>query len=293
VYLAISTEGDLGGSNQGGFDVSLRKLDPAGNLVWTKQFGTSGDDRSRSLSTDPMGNVYTAGFTTGSLGGLNAGAYDAFVSKHDASGNFLWARQLGTSHDEGCCVLGNPDSNTVSVATDNLGNLYLGSFTKGSFGPASGAGEPFVAKYDATGNLHWIEQFAIGTSQVANSVSPDGLGNVYVSLLVRPTGNVIGGGPALIAKFRDDESVLPAGDFSGDGTVDAADYVAWRNGLGTRYSQADYDLWRANFGQAAGSATSHASAPETSTAAIALFALAPLVTLYRAQRSDLLAWKHM
>jgi gluconolactonase len=38
------------------------------------------------------------------------------------------------------------------------------------------------------------------------------------------------------------------GDFSGDGSVDATDYVVWRNGLGMTYTQADYDTWRANFG---------------------------------------------
>jgi hypothetical protein len=35
------------------------------------------------------------------------------------------------------------------------------------------------------------------------------------------------------------------GDFNNDGTVDAADYVAWRKTDGT---QAGYDVWRANFG---------------------------------------------
>jgi hypothetical protein len=44
-----------------------------------------------------------------------------------------------------------------------------------------------------------------------------------------------------------------AGDYNADGVVDAADYVAWRHGLGITYTQADYDLWRANFGQTAGS----------------------------------------
>jgi pimeloyl-ACP methyl ester carboxylesterase len=43
------------------------------------------------------------------------------------------------------------------------------------------------------------------------------------------------------------------GDFSGDGFVDAADYVVWRHGLGTSYTHDDYDLWRASFGQTAGS----------------------------------------
>ena len=38
------------------------------------------------------------------------------------------------------------------------------------------------------------------------------------------------------------------GDFNFDGTVDSADYVVWRNGLGTAYTQNDYGVWRAHFG---------------------------------------------
>jgi len=40
-----------------------------------------------------------------------------------------------------------------------------------------------------------------------------------------------------------------SGDFTGDGKVDAADYVVWRKGLGTLYSEGDYDVWRNNFGR--------------------------------------------
>ena len=35
------------------------------------------------------------------------------------------------------------------------------------------------------------------------------------------------------------------GDYNHNGIVDAADYVVWRKGLGTTYTQADYDVWRA------------------------------------------------
>jgi hypothetical protein len=31
--------------------------------------------------------------------------------------------------------------------------------------------------------------------------------------------------------------------------VNAADYVVWRNCLGTIYTQADYNTWRTNFGE--------------------------------------------
>jgi autotransporter-associated beta strand protein len=60
---------------------------------------------------------------------------------------------------------------------------------------------------------------------------------------------------------------LLAGDYNGNGTVDAADYVLWRDALGTNtqlqnegpgvtpgtVTQEDYTTWRANFGRTAGS----------------------------------------
>ena len=46
-------------------------------------------------------------------------------------------------------------------------------------------------------------------------------------------------------------TTLP-GDFNGDGAVDAADYVVWRKGLGTTYTQNDYGVWRAHFGASLG-----------------------------------------
>jgi hypothetical protein len=38
------------------------------------------------------------------------------------------------------------------------------------------------------------------------------------------------------------------GDFNHDGTVDTADYGVWRKGLGTTYTEDDYNAWHANFG---------------------------------------------
>jgi hypothetical protein len=42
------------------------------------------------------------------------------------------------------------------------------------------------------------------------------------------------------------------GDFNLDGTVDASDYIVWRKGFGTIYSQNDYNVWRSNFGSSLG-----------------------------------------
>ena len=55
------------------------------------------------------------------------------------------------------------------------------------------------------------------------------------------------------------------GDYNNDGTVDAADYIVWRKTGGT---QAEYDTWRANFGETLGSgagASMNSTVPEPAT----------------------------
>jgi fibronectin-binding autotransporter adhesin len=65
-------------------------------------------------------------------------------------------------------------------------------------------------------------------------------------------------------------SVNLTGDYNGNGVVDAADYVVWRKGLGTTYTQSDYDAWRAHFGQTASGAgaTTNTAVPEPATFAL-------------------------
>ncbi len=63
------------------------------------------------------------------------------------------------------------------------------------------------------------------------------------------------------------------GDYNHNGTVDAADYVVWRKGLGTIYTQSDYNVWRANFGQTTGSGVgtiTTAAVPEPTTLAMVI-----------------------
>jgi hypothetical protein len=67
-------------------------------------------------------------------------------------------------------------------------------------------------------------------------------------------------------------ATLP-GDFNSDGIVDAGDYVVWRKGLGTTYTQADYDVWLANFGASSGSGSvSNSIAPEPTSGWLLLWA---------------------
>jgi hypothetical protein len=60
----------------------------------------------------------------------------------------------------------------------------------------------------------------------------------------------------------------PSGDFNGNGVVDAADYVVWREGVAIANTPANYDLWRSSFGQtvpASGAGAESAAVPEAPT----------------------------
>ncbi|HEX4414875.1 MAG TPA: M64 family metallopeptidase [Lacipirellulaceae bacterium] len=73
------------------------------------------------------------------------------------------------------------------------------------------------------------------------------------------------------------------GDFNLNGVVDVADYVAWRNGLGTTYTAADYNTWRTHFGQEAGAGASAvtASVPEPTSAVLFVFGLLAVCSIRR------------
>jgi len=63
------------------------------------------------------------------------------------------------------------------------------------------------------------------------------------------------------------------GDFNRDGTVDAGDYVRWRNALNTSYQLSDYELWRDNYGRQMSTGTNNvnsATAPEPNLLALLL-----------------------
>ncbi len=97
IYLLGTTEGYLGqggGSNAGETDVFLIKMDPDGNELWRRQWGTSLTETSSQLAVDSQGNVVLVGNTYGTFDGSGP-TYDqdAFVIKVAPDGTELWLSQ--------------------------------------------------------------------------------------------------------------------------------------------------------------------------------------------------------
>ena len=80
IHVGGMTTGDLGGPNAGADDAFVAQFDSNGNLLDVDQFGTSGVDNAWGIDATLPDQVYVAGVTDGSLGGINAGSYDAFLS---------------------------------------------------------------------------------------------------------------------------------------------------------------------------------------------------------------------
>lgn len=171
VYVSGNTVGNLGGTHFGLTDSFVAKFSEAGNLLWTKQVGTSGNDFNGGVSADGLGNVYVAGSTSGVLDGTNSGSFDAFIQKLDASGNVQWSRQFGTEEGD----------DIRAISADQLGNIFIGGDTGASLAsPYLGTeGDAHISKFTANGDREWTRQIGTTTLDQLYTLTSDGLGNVY------------------------------------------------------------------------------------------------------------------
>lgn len=181
VYVVGHITTNSSGSNAD--DVFVRKYDNNGNLLWAHQFGGSSNtaDDGFAVSLDGLSNVYVTGWVIGSLPDIPASyGIDGFIIKYDTNGLEVWKRQIAS---DGLHLPGLLDDQPTSIATDGLGNVYVGGVTRGTLSGQTSAGsfDSFVRKYDSEGNEIWTRQF--GTSQPDNvlSVAVDGINRVYLA----------------------------------------------------------------------------------------------------------------
>jgi hypothetical protein len=213
-YVAGWTLGTLPGqSSAGTVDAFVRKYDPLGNELWTRQFGSWERDFARAVATDSAGNAYVVGETHGVLPGqASGGGYDAFVRKYDPAGNELWTRQAGGGGGEAAW----------DVAAGPGGDAYLVGTTAAAFpGQASAGGfDAFVARYSPDGSDVWTRQFGGPGGEGARGVALDPAGNVLVvgnTDLALPGERSAGGFDAFVAQYDAAGQELWTRQFGGEG----------------------------------------------------------------------------
>jgi hypothetical protein len=194
-YFAGTADFDPGAGTQnltsaGGTDIFLAKYDASGNYVWAQGMGGTGSDAGNALTVDASGNSYITGYfsnTTdfdpgaGTQNFTSVGGVDIYLAKYDASGNYVWAQQMG----------GTANDIAQGLSVDASGNSYItGNFAgTADFDPGAGTqnltpagiADIFLAKYDASGNYVWAKSMGGAGSDIGYALALDASGNSYIT----------------------------------------------------------------------------------------------------------------
>lgn len=181
--------------SNGANDIFVAKYNSTGQYQWAIGMGGGNDEAGNSITIDAAGSVYIAGSfqntvdfdpSAGTANLVSSGGYDIFAAKYNSSGQYQWAFSIGagsTLWEEG-----------QGIVADNFGNVYVAGRFQGTnvdFDPSinsatlTSAGpfweDIFVAKYDTAGQYQWAINMGGTDEEVANAITTDALGNIYIT----------------------------------------------------------------------------------------------------------------
>jgi len=186
----------------GARDAFVVKIDTNGNLVWAKQFGGPGDTvpEASALDLDKDNNVIVCGIFNNTVDfdpgaatfNLTSKPRLPFIVKLTNSGDFVWAKQFGSS-------VVNGSSGIFDVKCDSGGNICLVGDFSGNYDFDPGASsypltcssgafqDGYIAKLDASGNFIWVKQIPNTTTTGYNyymysrGIDIDGMNNIVTT----------------------------------------------------------------------------------------------------------------
>ncbi|MBL0047467.1 MAG: SBBP repeat-containing protein [Bacteroidetes bacterium] len=174
-------------------DIFISKLDQNGNFIWAKGMGGAYDDFGSGLTLGTNGDIiitgifkdtvdFNPGAAINNLIGAGIITSDIFISSFDASGNFLWAKKIGSNSNE----------YSRSIEVDYVGNIYLTGhfFGTADFDPgapvynltATGNWQDiFILKLTSTGNFIWAKRIGASNTDIGTDIKTDRLGNIFIT----------------------------------------------------------------------------------------------------------------
>jgi len=164
-------------------DAFLCKYDLNGNLLWARSEGALLSEKAIGNTYDSDGNIYICGYFSDNtkFNGVThtgAGGRDIYLAKYDQNGVFQWIQYAGSSgRDE-----------AKSIKCDASGNVYIcGMYSNGAnfsgqvVNSPNGYYNAFLAKYNSSGTLQWIQTGGGDYDEVAWSLALDNTNRIYVT----------------------------------------------------------------------------------------------------------------
>lgn len=190
IYVTGSTSST--GWISGGFDTQLdgikdvfvSKINSNGENVWSTYLGGSKYESGNAIDIDNFGNVYITGFTGSENWIFNGfdnsynGNGDAFLTKINSRGEYLWSTYLGGSNED----------YGKGIALDNFGNIYVTGSTSSSGwvsgsldAKLDGAADGFIVKINSKGEHVWSTYLGGERVDMANAIALDTSKNILVA----------------------------------------------------------------------------------------------------------------
>lgn len=207
----IFVGGLLGGDLVGDFPISYRGGNCDGILVQVNEltgdlqnvfhFGGGADEAVIDSKTDADGNIYVVGYFKGA--GANAldadpgvnsyplsvksmlSSRDVFIIKLDASGTFVWAKQISNPG-------GAANEDAIAMEIDAVGNIYVvGNYQYADFDPGVGTHtlfstnsgqyiDGFIVKLNPDGEFQWVSTLQGTQHKKVSDIRLDG-DRIYVT----------------------------------------------------------------------------------------------------------------
>lgn len=137
-YFIIGYSQSFGG---GDYDTWLLKINNNGDTLWTKTYGTWGNDQGQEIIPTSDGNY----MITGGSNSPPNNSYQAYLIKIDPNGAILWEKYYGGPNYE----IGNSVKQTPDGGYIMLGITY-------SYGVN---GDAYLVKTNSTGDTLWTKRF--------------------------------------------------------------------------------------------------------------------------------------
>jgi hypothetical protein len=150
-------------------DYWVARIDTDGNLLWSKTYGGTADDRGEAIKATSDGGFIITGYSRSNDEDVttNDGFYDQWIVKLDASGNIEWEKSFGFSgSDQSFDIIQTSDGGYFTTgflditASGGQGSFGKPNASNGSFtNPEHGVGEYWCHKLDANGTITWSRYF--------------------------------------------------------------------------------------------------------------------------------------
>ena len=156
-----STNGDITDKNEDSFDYWLLKFNDANELLWSKTYGGTLDDRGNDIVATQDGGFAITGYGSSNDNdiSINNGNQDFWISKLDSDGNIIWEKSFGYSgSDRAYSIIQTQDQGfLISGVLDVTASAGEGN-SKSYFIEHAG-GDYWAIKLDSNGNQEWTKYF--------------------------------------------------------------------------------------------------------------------------------------